>query len=46
MDCLKRHKVFDEIIKFIEKTMENWSMELTAEGKSFAEVKILRGIFQ
>ena len=30
----------------IEKTMENWRMELTAGGKSLTEVRIQRSIFQ
>ena len=36
----------DEVIKFIDKTMKNWRVELIAEGKSLTEVKIQRGIFQ
>ena len=31
---------------FIENTMKNWRVEVTAGGKSLAEVQILRGIFQ
>ena len=31
---------------FIEKNMKNWRIELTAGGKSLAETKIQRGIFQ
>ena len=31
---------------FIEKTMETWKVELTAGGRSLAEAKIQRGIFQ
>ena len=42
--CLKKYKISDEVIQFIEKIMETWRVELTAGGKSFAEVK--RGIFQ
>ena len=34
------------VINFIEKTMENWKVELIAGGKSLAETKIQRGIFQ
>ena len=43
---LQMNKMPDEVIQFIEKTMETWRVELTAEGKSLAEVKIQRGIFQ
>ena len=39
-------KISDEVINFIEKTMKTWRVELTAGGKSLAEAKIQRGIFQ
>ena len=35
-----------DIIKFITETKKNWKVELTAEGKTLAEVKTQRGIFQ
>ena len=40
------HKILDEVITFIEKTMETWCVELTAREKSLAEAKIQRGVFQ
>ena len=40
------YKLPDETIHFIKKTMETWRVELTARGKSLAEVKIQRGILQ
>ena len=40
------YKISDEVIKFIEKTVKNWWVELTVGGQSFAEMKIQRGIFQ
>ena len=40
------YKISHETINFIEKTMKNWRVELTAGGKSLAETKIQRGIFQ
>ena len=40
------NKISGEVIKFIEKTMKNWREELTTGGKSLAEVKIQRKIFQ
>ena len=46
INCLKMYKISHEIINFIEKTMKNWRVELTAGGKSLAETKIQRGIFQ
>ena len=45
LHCLKMYKIHDEVIKFIEKIMETWKVELTAGGKSLAEVKIQRSIF-
>ena len=46
MDSPKIYKIFGEVIKFIEKTMQNLRVELTSGGKSSTEVKIQRGIFQ
>ena len=46
INCLKIYKIYEEVIKFIEQTMKNWRVELTAGGKSIAEVKIQSGIFQ
>ena len=43
INCLKMYKISHEVINFIEKT---WRVELTAGGKSLAETKIQRGIFQ
>ena len=43
IDCLKMYKI-SELIKFTDKTMEIWTVELTAGGKCLAEVKILRAI--
>ena len=40
------YKISHEVINFIEKTMKTWRVELTAGGRSFAETKIQRGIFQ
>ena len=46
LHCLKMYKIPDQIIQFIEKTIETWRVELTAEGKSLTEGKIQSGIFQ
>ena len=46
INCLKMYKTSDEVINFIDKTMKTWRVELTAEGRRLAEVKIQRGIFQ
>ena len=44
--CHKMYKISDEVINFIEKTMQTWRVGLTAGGRSLAETKIQRGIFQ
>ena len=44
--CLKMYKTPHEVINFIEQTMKTWKVELTAGGRSIAETKIQRGIFQ
>ena len=46
INCFKMYKISHEAIHFIEKTMKNWRVELTTGGKSLAETKIQRGIFQ
>ena len=40
------YKISHEIINFIEKTINTWIVELRAGGRSLAEAKIKRGIFQ
>ena len=40
------YKISNEVENFIEKTMKNWKVELTVGGKSLAEAKIQRGMFQ
>ena len=35
-DCLKRYKISDEVLKFIEDTMKDWKVEQTSGGKSLA----------
>ena len=46
INCLKMYKISHEVINFIVKTMKTWGVELTAEGRSLAETKTQRGIFQ
>ena len=46
MNCLKMYKIPHKTINFFRKTMKNCTVELTAGGKSLAETKIQRGIFQ
>ena len=43
--CLKMCKIYGEVIKFIENTIENWRVELTVGRKSLTEVKIQGGSF-
>ena len=40
------YQIFDKIIYFITKAMENWKVELAAGGQTQREVKIQRDIFQ
>ena len=40
------YKISDEVINIIEKTMKTWIVELTLRGRSLAEAKVQRGIFQ
>ena len=46
LHCLKMYKISHEVIKFIEQTMNTWRVELTSGGRSIAETKIQREIFQ
>ena len=43
---LKMYKILDQIVQFIEKTMQTWRVELTVGGQSLAEVNIQKGLFQ
>ena len=40
------YNISDEVINFIEKTMKTWRVELTLGGRSLAQAKIQRAIFQ
>ena len=40
------YKIPDQVVQFTKKTMETWRVELTAGGKSLAEIKIQKGMFQ
>ena len=44
--CLKMYKISPEVINLIEKTQQTWRVELIAGGRSLAETKIKKGIFQ
>ena len=46
IDCLKMYKISDKVIKFIMESRKIWKVEMTAGGKTLAEVKIQRCIFQ
>ena len=46
INCLKMYKISQEIINFIKNNLKTWGVELTAGGRSFAEAKLRRGIFQ
>ena len=44
--CIKMYKISDEVMNFIEKSMNTWRVELTIGGESLAAAKIQGGIFQ
>ena len=46
INYLKMYKILDEVLNFIEKTMKTRRVKLTTGGRSLAEAKIQRGIFQ
>ena len=46
INCLKMYKISNEVLNFIGKTMKTCKVELTAGGRSLAQAKIQRGIFQ
>ena len=46
INSLKMYKISHEVINFTDKTMKTWRVELAAGGRSLAETKIQRGIFQ
>ena len=45
-ECLKMYNISKKVMQFITKAMSNWGVELTARGKTLADKKIQRGIFQ
>ena len=46
INYLKIYKILYEVINFIEKIIKTWIVEFTAGGRSLAEAKNQRGIFQ
>ena len=46
IDCLKIYKTSNKVIEFIIEAIKNWKEELITGGKTFAEVKTERSIFQ
>ena len=46
MKYFKMFKISDKVIKFVEKAVETWRVELTTGRRSWAEVNIQRYIFQ
>ena len=46
LHCLEIYQIPDQIVQFIENTMQTWRVELIAGGQSLVEVKMQRGIFQ
>ena len=46
INCLKMYIISHKVINFIEKTMKTWWVEWITGGRSLAETKIQKGIFQ
>ena len=46
IDCQKLYKISDKVIEFLTEIKKNWKVELTTGGKTLAEIKIQRDIFQ
>ena len=46
LHCFKMYRITDQVVLFIEKTMQTSRVELAAGGKSLAEVKIQSGLSQ
>ena len=46
IESLKFTNVADNLIKFIERSMKSWNVNLSSNGEFLANVKIKRGIFQ
>ena len=46
LECLHILGINNTLMKFLEKTMRDWRVELTCANKSLGEVGIKRGIFQ
>ena len=44
--CLDMFKVADNVKEIINRSMNEWSVQLTSAGKNLGEVNIRRGIFQ
>ena len=40
------YKISEEVINLFNKTMKNWKVELTARGRSLADAKAQKSIFQ
>ena len=45
-DCTKTYKKFDKVMEIITEAIQNLRMDLTAEEKNLAGLKIQGGIFQ
>ena len=45
IDDLKKTKDIQQCLKFITDAMKDWKIDLVAEGKTLAEVKIQTGMF-
>ena len=46
LGCLKMYKITNQILQFIEKTIQTWRVKFIAGGKCLEQVRTQRGIFQ
>ena len=46
LDSLKMYKIAEQVVRFIEETMQAWRVEMTAGEKRLALVKMQIGTFQ
>ena len=46
IECMQMAGIADNVINFIQKSMDQWKLSLTASGEDLGDVEAKRGIFQ
>ena len=46
IECMKMFGIAENVTNFLGKSMEQWKLSLTSNGKDLGEVDVKRGIFQ